>query len=151
MNVKKYVKYPSEEQNNRYFAYCGKWMIPIIQITKGEKGNDLISIDLIQMNNEKLINNTLEEFEACSERLKKVPDLLCPLVEFYHLYFKLLNIPSDRFSWCGGSGAIGFQVLPEHSEMIANCLFDYVVKMRDDFYKKEGVDLSKQIKEVDWE
>lgn len=91
-----------------------------------------------------------EEFMKFSTVEKRTPNLVSSLVPLYKLYSSLFSIPQISFEWSGGTQNSGLLVLKEHSEMIAENLHDYFMQIRDDFFKKEGFDLSIIIVQTEW-
>lgn len=150
MNIKKYLKYPSDDESNTYWKYCMANMVPCMQIHEADSSMDYLDVDCLPVFNLTLplsmgSEELVEQFLKYSSVEQKQPNLVMALIPLYKLYFNLFPMPEESYKWCGGTRNAGLNVLKDHSEMFATHLHDYFIGIRDDFFKKEGFDLDKFI------
>ena len=93
-----------------YWDYCTKYQIPHIEIISQSRDYITISYDLL----------------ACLPFDNLKGDVSENIVKIYEAYSDFFKIPKDKFSYAGGSTVLGIVVRKEHSEFIANRLFDYL-------------------------
>ena len=95
-----------------YWAYCGQNQIPHIEIVSLSRDYVNISYDLL----------------CCLPFHKLKGNILDRIIKIYEGYCDFFKIPKSKINYAGGEIALGFVVRKEHSEFIANQLFDYLLE-----------------------
>lgn len=106
--MKKYV-IDKKEDKNTHWEYCEENDIPYIVIYPAKKFSK-IEFDVY----------TMFGFHKPTSHPSD------SIIEIYKSYCLLFNFPDDKMSCIGGSNNLIFVVFEEHSEFIANQLFDYL-------------------------
>lgn len=102
-----------------YWSYCGQHQIPYIEIIPVSRDYVNISYDLL----------------SCLPFHKLKGEVLDRVMKIYEGYCDFFKLPKNRISLAGGDIAFGFVVKKEHSEFIANQLFDFL----SDFVSKNKI------------
>lgn len=111
--MKKYIT--DQDDSNAYWNYC--------------KIND---IPYIVVNNELVYSNIEYDLFAMYEGYKPKAFPHKFIVKLYENYCELFHLPDPKLMLAGGNKNLIFTVFKDHSDFIANTLFDYL----DDFVKK---------------
>ena len=114
-------KFTIDRTNNytKHWNYCKKNDIPFVRIIPATKYSK-IEYDFFDM---------LEFYELTKSPLKF-------MIKFYKNYVEFFDLPKDKISSIGGEKSLIFTVHKEHSEFIANKLFDYLDKFVKENRKK---------------
>jgi len=93
-----------------YWSYCRQHQIPHIVIIPVGRDYVNISYDLLP--------------SIPFAKLKG--DILDKMIKIYESYVAFFKIPKTKYHLAGGEIALGVVIRKEHSEFIANQLFDYL-------------------------
>jgi hypothetical protein len=122
------IKYSFKHQAaiENYWGYCCELQIPHIEITIIDEEYVNISFDLLPC--------------LPADRLKgDLPDCMLKIYDAYSHFYRL---PPDRFSFIGGSNALGATVLSRHAEPVSEQLFDFLLDyVRKNKYPSTNVQL----------
>jgi len=121
----------------KHFSECKERSEPFICLSRKEKDYVLITMD------------TLPMFDMCGQELESASwpalngdceggqeELAKPLSSFYCHYCKLFGLPEDKAIFSGTDDAFALLVHQDHAYFVAEGLYHYLVKCRDDFRAK---------------
>ena len=121
------IKYSHKENPSveDYWTYCVQHQIPHIEIVL--KGRDYVTVSY--------------DLLPCLSFDKLPGDVSENIVKIYEAYVEFFKIPKDKFGYSGGPNSFGIAVRREHSEFIAERLFDYLT----DYVKRNKISMADEI------
>jgi len=123
-----------------HFSNCKRSSEPFISLSRNGKGMVVVSLDTLLM-----YDSVYPPYESLGsddydkryqENLDSIPNIETKLAAFYLSYCETFELPDEKFLVSGSDGTFGLLVYEEHAEFVAQGLYYYLVKCRDDFRSK---------------